>query len=436
MKRELTIIAACALLMALVLGGFAADAADKNLEERVSELEQQLAALQPGGNDFETYWKDGVRIESADGDIKIKMGGRLMFDAILLADESDEIKAAIGEQTAGAEVRRARFFTSGTLYDAVDFKLQFDWAGSATALKDAYIALRETPLGRLQVGHFYEPYSLNALVSSKHNTFMEWAPPVSAFAPVRNDGGQLSSTALDQRATWAAGAFWEADSHGKVNNENRYAFTGRLTGLPLYEKEGAHLVHVGLAGGYRNLDGTGRFSSRPPLHATDVFVDTRSTTTNPDTGEDIAEDLPADDAWLYGLELATVCKAFHAQAELTGSTVDTLDGSYDAVGWYAQAGYFFTGEVRPYSKANGRFVAVEPASNFGQGGRGAWELAARYSTLDLSDGAIMGGELDDITVGVNWYLNPAVRVMINYVYADPRDMGDAHFIGSRFQVVF
>ena len=44
---------------------------------------------------------------------------------------------------------------------------------------------------------------------------------------------------------------------------------------------------------------------------------------------------------------------------------------------------------------------------------GALELAARYSSMDLSEAN--GGILNDITLGLNWYLNPSTRIMFNYV---------------------
>ena len=70
------------------------------------------------------------------------------------------------------------------------------------------------------------------------------------------------------------------------------------------------------------------------------------------------------------------------------------------------------------------------------GGSGAWEIAFRYSSADLTDAGIAGGEEDNITVGVNWYPNPATRLMINYVMADVDGVGDGDFILVRWQVDF
>ena len=49
-----------------------------------------------------------------------------------------------------------------------------------------------------------------------------------------------------------------------------------------------------------------------------------------------------------------------------------------------------------------------------QGGWGAWEAAFRYSTLDLTDGTIDGGEMDIWSLGLNWWLTPFFEVNMNY----------------------
>ena len=79
------------------------------------------------------------------------------------------------------------------------------------------------------------------------------------------------------------------------------------------------------------------------------------------------------------------------------------------------------------------------------GGPGAWELALRWSWLDLNDEDVRGGEETNYTLGVNWYLNPNYRLMFNYIYTDVEDRGgvedgfqdgSANIFAMRFQVDF
>lgn len=375
-----------------------------------ADILERLTALEENGK--QSDWFD-----------KIKIGGRLQYD-FTWADGDSRIENDLGKLEDGTEVRRARLYASGTLYDYFDFKLQFDWAGAETALKDAYLGVNNLPV-YLKVGHFKEPFSLEELTSSKYVTFMERTSVVSAFAPSRNAGVQLSSTLLNKKAAWAAGIFRDTDNNGASTDEGAYAATARLTATPWYEADGERLFHMGAAGSYRKLPMELRYRARPPIHNTVRFVDTGSGT------------LVGDDGVLGGLEAALVTGPFSVQAELIGihSELETGD-DFSAMGWYAQASYFLTGEQRPYKQSSGAFGGVKPIHNYGDGGCGAWELALRYDAIDLNDGPVQGGELDNATAGINWYLNKAVRLSANYVYSDLAESGEAHFFGTRAQVAF
>ena len=76
----------------------------------------------------------------------------------------------------------------------------------------------------------------------------------------------------------------------------------------------------------------------------------------------------------------------------------------------------FTGESRPYDRTEGRFGRVLPRHNFnwGKGGWGAWELAGRYSLVNLNSADVHGGRLSMLMAGVNWYLHPHVKWRFNY----------------------
>ena len=128
-----------------------------------------------------------------------------------------------------------------------------------------------------------------------------------------------------------------------------------------------------------------------------------------------------------GLEVAGVFGPFSAQAEYFNADVsrDNNMSDVDFDGYYAQAGWFITGESRPYSGKSGKFGRVKPKSPFDlkKGGTGAVELVARYENLDLNDAGagVTGGELDIITGGVNWHINNNVRLMANVIDVDTDD---------------
>ena len=63
----------------------------------------------------------------------------------------------------------------------------------------------------------------------------------------------LTNTAFDKRMTWAGGYFRDSDDFGDEASDKEYVFTGRLTGLPVYEDGGRTLVHVGASGRTRQI---------------------------------------------------------------------------------------------------------------------------------------------------------------------------------------
>jgi phosphate-selective porin OprO/OprP len=115
----------------------------------------------------------------------------------------------------------------------------------------------------------------------------------------------------------------------------------------------------------------------------------------------------------------------------------TAMGDPDFDAWYVYGTYFLTGENRPYKTSSGTFDRVIPHRNFdGKGGLGAWEVGVRYAQIDLNDRLVKGGRLEDITFGVNWYINPNVRFHLNYVFGDVAHGGEANIVQARFQVDF
>jgi phosphate-selective porin OprO/OprP len=113
-------------------------------------------------------------------------------------------------------------------------------------------------------------------------------------------------------------------------------------------------------------------------------------------------------------------------------------------GFYLYGSYFLTGEYRNYGRRSGTFFRLKPNFHPQKGGWGAWEVAARFSHVDLNGGAIRGGKEANFTAGLNWYLTRNTRFMFNYIRAKVKDRetppsvdsGRAHIFQARFQIEF
>lgn len=171
----------------------------------------------------------------------------------------------------------------------------------------------------------------------------------------------------------------------------------------------------------------------------------------------------ADDSHLLGTEAMANLGSLHLRSEyyivdvenasiFDGASFVPIDNSVFH-GGYVQASYFLTGEYQPYAKRFGLPDRPKPITNFyrvktDEGcatGSGLWELAVRYTYLDLGFLPITqgtgGGRLSDLNVGVNWWLNSNMKVQWNYIHANrevpaPNVSGAVDAFGMRFAIDF
>jgi len=331
--------------------------------------------------------KGGIKAKSADGKYKFQFGGRVMVDAGYSNEDVTSLES-------GTEFRRLRLFAKGKLHKDWGYKVQLDFSDNKVAIKDGYI--KYIPLN-LTIGNFKQPMSLEELTSSKYTTFMERSLP-TVFAISRRMGVGMKRGGDN----WSlAGSVYGGQAQDAESGQEGYGFAARASFAPIAEKTRA--VHFGAAISREEpLDdaNTIRFRQRPEFHAASTRLVDTGTLTN------------VDNIQRYGLEAATVMGPFSLQGEYLQVSVNRSNGSDDVDfnGSYVTASYFLTGESRPYKAKKGTFGRVKPKSK-----SGAWEVAARYSTIDLNDGTVNGGEEDNWTLGLNWYVNPQVRIMANYV---------------------
>lgn len=373
------------------------------------------------------FQNDGILIfESPDQQFKWWLDGRVMLDAAAYFN-SDNVLAN------GAELRRGRFAMNFNLWKTWAAQFDVDFADSAVAVKDAWIGYSGVKNSLIRAGHFRAPFGLETLTSSRYITFMERAL-TDNFSPDRRLG--VAWSYWQNRWHAEAGFFGPAleDSVDTIGQDQTHSVTARVSGRPFLTAK--NFLHLGAAMSMMQPKAAAnaaltdanrwRVRARPESHVNrGRFIDTGQVT-------------QVDHASLYGLEAAAVFGPLSLQSEYNRETlrrtVDTLpEPTYE--GWYAFASWFPTGDRRPYDNVSGEFVRVVPKH-----ARGALELVARYSTMDLNDfdANVRGGKEEIVTVGANWYANANIRLMLNVlnVTNDQYATGDRKYItGDKFNVV-
>ena len=408
----------------------AQESAGASLEERVKALEE--ANSKKGKTALEVYWKDGIRLDSADKAFELKIGGRMQFDSFFGDIDEDGESTLGGPLEDGTQMRRARLSLQGKVQKHFEFKWEHDFSDKdgKAKVQDLYAGIVDVDgLPNLRAGHFKEPFSLESLQSANDLLFMERGLP-AALTPFRNAGLQLSESLGGDRLTCAAGVFRETNDHAFEQSDGSFAVTGRVSGLLWRTEKLDHLVHVGVsASGRAPPADTVRYRSKPEANMALDFVDSGT----------IAD---VDRVMLMAAEMLVLLDRLSLQGEWMRSDVSRGGGNDDLTfgGWYAAAAWTLTGEPRRFKAAEGVVQTPRPAKSlFEDGGCGAWEVAARLSQVDLDDGSVAGGELRDITIGLNWYPTPFMRVMLNAIKAkldrDPDD-GSANIFETRLQFAF
>jgi phosphate-selective porin OprO/OprP len=226
-------------------------------------------------------------------------------------------------------------------------------------------------------------------------------------------------------ATWQIGTFrTNSDNAGNDSFDSGQALTMRTTRLVFWDEptDGRYYMHIGAAYSYRDAQRDQvRFRNSPEIRIQQPDGTSNFAPIFVDTGN-----IACTSFQLFDAEFAWVNGPFCVHTEYAFSTVDQIGGPelfFDA--YMVQISYLLTGESRPYDRVMGIFRQITPFSNFflvrGQRGccwgAGAWELAARFSRISLTDENILGNDLVDFTFGVNWYLTSYARMKFNYIRA-------------------
>ncbi|GIW80667.1 MAG: hypothetical protein KatS3mg105_2474 [Gemmatales bacterium] len=328
------------------------------------------------------------------------------------------------------------------------YQLQTEFANpNLFGFRDAFIGFRDVPiLQTVIIGNQKRPLSLDQLNSSNHNVFIERPLPAEAFNENnRRIGIAAYGYAENGRATWTHGIYnlENIQNDGSYRGDARQlSFNNRLSILPWYDEtsDGRGYLHLAIANMIARPDGQpnvgdtnvneARWRSIPELASRSRWIDTGRI-----AGADLFDTL--------GLEAMLNIGPFSIVSEYINNWVSRDSGSSLYFhGAYVYVAYWLTGEHQPYNKRRGVIGQVKPFENFflvercrggWGGGWGAWQIAARYSYLDLTDNDIRGGVEDNVTFGLNWIWNTNARMQFNYVIGKIRDRQPVNgFTGGSF----
>ena len=290
-------------------------------------------------------------------------------------------------------------FDKGFNEEGLDNFSWFDWRLDVPFIADTV----------LSIGKQKEPISGERVQSMIYNHMHERTAVADALMPSRNVGIVWNGAGALPYSTWAVGVFNDWFDANQDFDESATQYIGRATWAPLRTDDDSSLLHVGLGYRYSNAKEGFRFRTEPEFNQSPAFVDTGFGTA---TGM-----LPADNLQTWNAELSWRRGPFWIASEYTSTAVDNPDlANPDFDGYWIAGSWVLTGEMRPYNKKSGTFGSVPIAKTVYQGGKGAWEATARWSTIDLSDGLVEGGEMDIASLGLSWWLTPFFSVGMNYRY--------------------
>ncbi len=369
----------------------------------------------------------------------------------------------------GAALRRARLGVEGTFFKNTDYKFEYDFTRgnglNAGGITDAYVRQNFSKPFSIKFGAFKEPFSMEEATSNRYTTFIERNMMVNTFVDNLNTY-KVGVGANYAEERWGVATSFQTEGVGGYNNaygsnnkfdsatsgsaigvnggvnrnggggDTSWEVNARVMGTPWMESK-TKFLHIGASGSYvdinNNYKSDGSFSNGGLVFANGIgsnvdrsgILGTGNLTANTKGSATYRQ---ADHFTRFGAESALVYGPFSTQGEYIQTDISGAGYHDESLsGYYTYATYFLTGESRAYKSSTGAWDRIKPTRNFDmKGGWGAWEVATGYDSINLNDGVIKGGRVSTAKLGVNWYPNPHMRIMANYLHAlDINTVGSA-----------
>ncbi len=361
--------------------------------------------------EFDVGYKNGFFISSEDGEFGLRLGGRLTSRYTAFTSETP-----LEDQFS---VKRARLETEATLMDYYLLRLQVEFADASkptssysVKLKDGYIDVNYFPEARLRIGQFKVPFSFEALQSHKYLDFVDLSLAVQNLRAGRDIGMMLFGGYHEKLLQYQL-ALINGSGENNPDNNSEKDVAARVVLLPFLNTGNELLssMQFGVSGTFGDEDLDLSSTSFRTISGTEFVAFTSGTSLEGDRSR-----LGTEFIWPFG---PASLKSELMWMWLQDLENDGVETDADFTGWYISGTYLLTGE----KKTLGRLVPRCPFDPFKQTW-GAWEVAAQYSVFesdsDLFDLGLATGtdKAESFTIGLNWYLNPYTRMILDYEHTE------------------
>jgi phosphate-selective porin OprO/OprP len=385
-------------------------------------------------------------ITSSDGRFSLAIRAIGQFDTAYYMQDAHATQLAAGngpDLSSGSNFRRVQLGLQGKVFGDWSYFFNYDFAGSGGNetpghIQQAYVEYDGFAPFAVRIGAFPPSAGLEDNTGSPDTIFLERNSPSDMARNIAGGDGRDGIGIIYSGDRWYGALTYTGD---KIQDagvfDEQQALVGRLSNLAFSSDDTKVVVSANGTYVFKVADTAAGMGAPRTITLSDppeLTVDNTGTKLV-STGA-----LNAEDVWQWGVESAVQWQNVYAQAGYFGFGVDlrgvTPASSQNFDGWYLQGTWVLTGESRNYNTASGAFSNPKPRVNFSRAsdGWGAWELAGRYSDLNLNDnagsigsalpaGGNRGGDQRIWTAALNWYPNSVLKFALQWQTIDVDRIG-------------
>ena len=295
------------------------------------------------------------------------------------------------------DVRRFRFGLFTKFNEKISAYIQSDFADSVRTRKGstqaAWLRYRHNKRNEFYMGKMEMPFSLESVSNSKYHFFMERS---IASSLTERYGTGVNYVHYGKDWNMRIGVF--GDDHFDLGSSSFYggSIAGRIgKKIPLFKGR----MYIGASVQYREPDVNLQIRPLPESHTFNGRL--------LNTGELFF----INKIEKYGIESLWKNNKWTVQSEYILNKFNREFGSnLNYTGGYFMVNRIFNGKRR-FSFRKGEWASTKVKD------WKTWELSARYSFVDLEQEDLNAGFEENISLGINYYMNTKNRVMFNYIQA-------------------